>query len=168
MIWCTGHRGVRTHPGVLDVPERGQGRRSGHVQARSDGARVRQHRFQRGDPARQHVICMVCAWYMWSHSEAVPSRRVHNPDQLFTFNTRRLGAICGPIKTQFGYHLLQVVERSERRARDPGMRGRLGWMCDVRAPREVGACDSLASSLGGGDTGRKGVLVLVYDRVRYP
>ena len=38
------------------------------------------------------------------------------PDRLFTFNTRRLGAICGPIKTQFGYHLLQVVERSEKSA----------------------------------------------------
>lgn len=27
-----------------------------------------------------------------------------------------LGAVCGPIKTQFGYHLLQVVERSEKSA----------------------------------------------------
>lgn len=37
------------------------------------------------------------------------------PHRLFP-STRRLGAICGPIKTQFGYHLLQVVERSEKSA----------------------------------------------------
>jgi hypothetical protein len=75
-------------PGVLDVPERGQRRRSGYLQARSDGARVRQHCLQRGDPARQHVICMVCAWYMWSHSEAVPSRRLDNPSPTVPFNTQ--------------------------------------------------------------------------------
>lgn len=44
---------------------------------------------------------MVYPWYLLRHRH---------------FTTHRLGAVYGPIKTQFGYHLLQVVERSEKSA----------------------------------------------------
>lgn len=65
-----------------------------------------------------YVICMVYTWYVPGICCATlrPCRVADStvPDRHFT--TRRLGAVYGPIKTQFGYHLLQVVERSEKSA----------------------------------------------------
>lgn len=59
-----------------------------------------------------HGVCMVCVEPLRSRAESLSPQPLTDSSP----STRRLGAICGPIKTQFGYHLLQVVERSEKSA----------------------------------------------------
>ncbi|WP_028237982.1 peptidylprolyl isomerase [Stutzerimonas azotifigens] len=81
--------------------------------ANEEQARRLKERLAAGEPfdvlARKHSIC-PSAKRGGDLGELRPGQLVHAVDQVVF--RKALGVVHGPVKTRFGYHLIQVYHRS--------------------------------------------------------